>query len=372
MSSVGQLYRLSGGVWTCPGRTGGAAAYNPLTFTYGAFDNFSYTPDGSIATSAKTAGIPYGSPALTTQNGTSGLFIISVPGIYDLIDFHCEVSIRCSGVIFTRCKFRGNTTRSSGNGALANIGGSAPYGVRCATFYDCDFIPDQPMVWWDAIMNHDYAAYRCFVSGTVDGFGVFGNGTGGSAKAANVKLYGNHVYKLSYFATDDLNHNLLSGETITHTHNDCVQWQGGANLTAVGNNWQCYIDSAIGEASYSSGSPHVTGGGPNNAGGGSGYNVNYPSLNSPSNALQISNLVGGECSGLDWHHNTSAGGVRHLTLSQTYTSLGVMHDNKSVHDQLDTAHTYNVKSGMTTGSPAPLTITNDKYTDGTPVVVNLV
>jgi hypothetical protein len=314
--SVGQIWKLSGGVWTARGRSA-AGAYNPTTWSYGAYG--SYKPGPS------TSGIPSGSPALTTQNGTSGLYIAPA-GTYDLIDFHCEVQIRTPGAIFSRCKFRGNSTRNS-NGALAGIGALAPYGAPVAKFYDCDFAPDTPSIWWDAIMNHDYEAYRCKLSGqAVDGFGVYGSGANG----ANVKLYGNYADLQAYFSPDP-NH---SGDTpISKTHNDSVQWQGGSGLVMVGNNFAGYLDAAIGEAAYSSSSPNASGGGPNNPSAGSGYNVNFSDFATYGKYLidganlQVSGSNGGECAGLDCHHNWFSGANRMMTLSQAYAALGTIHDN---------------------------------------------
>lgn len=335
---------------------GALSVYNPLALPYGAYGT--YKPDKANG----TAGIPAGSPTPTVQTGTNGVLVISTAGTYDSIDFRCEVQPRVPGIVFTRCIFRGNTTRGNDatashltNGALCNISGSAPYGTTIAKFYDCEFRPTLPSIWWDAILSHDYEAHRCYVTGTVDGFGVYGAGTSG----ANVALYGNQVGKLSYFSPDP-NHSTDS--PVSKTHNDVVQWQGGNRLVAVGNNFSGYLDPTIGEANYSSTNFNSNGGGPNNFAAGTGWNVNHPAMQTPGSVLQISNTVGGECSGLDWHHNWMGGGNRHLNLSQSYTSLGTMHDNVSDRDMMD-AVAYSLPTGMDTTAPISLVLSNNTYSD---------
>lgn len=285
-----------------------AGLYDPTALPYGEYGSYWPGPD--------TSGIPAHSPALTLRTSTDGIHVITAPGRYDLVDFHCEVQIRCAGVVFTRCRFRGNATRTT-NGGLANLGALAPYGTgTLATFYDCEFSPDTPSVWWDAIMSHDYTAHRCKVSRCVDGFGVFGNGP----HPANVALYGCYVDKHAMFSPDP---NHPDDTPVSKTHNDSVQWNGGAGLTLVGNSFAGYDDPAVGDAARPAGAPNKDG----------GYNV-YESDLATRGAylinganLQISGTVGGPCTGLVAHDNLFSGASRAVTISQAYAELGVVHDN---------------------------------------------
>ena len=309
-----------------------AAAYDPAVLRYGAY--------GSYWPGPHTSGIPDGSPALTPRTGTAGIYVISAPGRYDLIDFHSEVQIRCAGVVFTRCRFRGNATRTT-SGGLANIGSMAPYTKgTLATFYDCEFVPDTPSVWWDAIMTHDYTAHRCKVSHCVDGFGVFGRGT----HPANVAIYGCYVDKHAMFSPDPSH---ATDRPVSKTHNDSVQWNGGAGLILAGNNFAGYDDAAIGDAARSSASPNKKG----------GYNVYQSDLATHGRLLisganlQISGNVGGVCTGLVAHHNLFSGANRAITISQSYAHLGTIHTNTFVSDYRAEVAA-NIPSGMKGGAGA--------------------
>ena len=82
------------------------APYDPKTFSYGAYDDWSYVPGPT------TSGIPVGSPPLTVEKGTNGIYVVTTPGaVFDLIDFQCEVQFRVVGVVISRCRIRGNTAR---------------------------------------------------------------------------------------------------------------------------------------------------------------------------------------------------------------------------------------------------------------------
>lgn len=338
-------------------------AYDYATFSYGAFKM--YDPDPS----AGTVGIPIGSPALTPSTG--GDLIISSGATFDLVDFQRLPKIRTSAPVrFTRCKFSGNSTLAAVSALVDCRGTSSTVGPasQSVTFYDCEFEPATPSVWWNgSVIGHNWAMFRCKTARTVDGAGVYNN----YRTDANVAMYGCYSDRSSYFARDDLNH---SSAAPNGTHNDTgVQWQGGSGLTIVGCNFQGFFDPTIGEASYTAGSPNASGGGPNNTGGGSGWNPNYPNMWTNS-VMQVTNATS-ECSGLLWDGNLSDGGGYQINIGPntgSYSNLGVIQNSRfGRNSQWQASGAIIAPKQSGAGTICVVTITGCTYsTDGTAIAVN--
>lgn len=356
------------GQWLVLGRSPAGSAYNYSTFTYGAYK--SYKPVKTSGPDTK-AGIPFGSPPLTVQNGTSGTFTINTGGVYDLVDFKCLVVVNTnSPVIFTRCLFEGNTTLATPRGLLF-VGTGVTAGSQNVFVYDSDFIAQRPSIWWDGIMYHDFTLERCYIARTVDGIGAY---TSGSDTTTNVVVKGCHIEKLTYWSPGDPAH---LTDTPPKTHNDIVQWQGGDNLTLIGNFFDGTYDATIGDVTYTSSSPNPAGGGPNNSGAAShqpGWNLNsgdlatYGAYLLDGSILQINNNTTSTVANLVFDGNWSTGATRTITMSPVVGGTVTITNNHQTKTFRDGSHNpYNIKTGTT------YTGTNNKYDeDGTTVGVNLV
>ena len=217
------------------------------------------TTTGPTCPARRTSGIPVGSPPLTVEEGTDGIFVMDTPpgAKYDLIDFRCEVQPRALGIEITRCYIRGNLMRSITPGSLVNIGNNAPTAQGVVlTISDSEIAPDQPSVWWNGIGNHDYVAHR-----------VPGAGTASTASASGQRRQRRDVEPTAPYGNDhamfspDPNHD--KDEPVAKTHNDVIQWQGGSGPeVSSAPNLLGYYNPEIGEASYTADNPNPAGGGP--------------------------------------------------------------------------------------------------------------
>lgn len=143
-------------------------------------------------------------------------------------------------VIYGDIKWRGNQTLTLRNCRLVG-GTSIPTGasgvVDCNATHsapiiliDCTIKPREPRN-RDCIVGHKWEAYRCDMSGSVDGMGIFTT----SGTKADVTAMGNWVHDLTYIYPDYKNG--VSGATwhTDGTHNDGAQLQGGSNVRLWGN-----------------------------------------------------------------------------------------------------------------------------------------
>lgn len=270
---------------------------------------------------ATNTGVPTG----TVLTVVSGAVNINTAGTsFTSVHFTGLVKVSAADVTFTNCLFSGGPGTSAG--ALVDCRPAANTNTK---FFRCTFRPDTPSVWLDAVIGHHYEATQCDCSGVTDAFGVYNN----FGSVAGVSLFSNYCHDAAYFAPDALNH---SSAAPNGTHNDMgVQWQGGTGLTVVGNNFQGFYDPTIGEASYTAASPNPSGGGPNNTGGGVGWNPTYPNMWTNS-CMQVTNASGQTvCSGLLWDKNWHDGGGFQINVGNktgSYPNLGTISNSKCGHN----------------------------------------
>lgn len=294
----------------------------------------SYKPDAST-TGYQRTGVtltPYPATGGPAGNIVNGILTINTPNVtLDSYNFPCQIVVRAANVTIKRSYVRGNNVLPN-NSALIECQSASV--VNCLV-QDCLLVPDYPSIWWDGIIGHDYTAIRNHVYHTVDGFGIYNNTT--VKTYANVALYGNFVHDLSFFSPDP-NH---SDTPVSHTHNDCVQIQGGQNITAIGNHLSAYCATDTLSRDGSS-TPDIlrSSTNPNSLG---GYNARYPILQANA-ALQLSTGVA-PVDFLIWDKNWMYGGGYTMNMvGMTVGSNSHASDNRFGHDQSfetggDTTHT---------------------------------
>jgi hypothetical protein len=164
---------------------------------------------------------------------TTGDITITVNGtVLQNQTINGKVIVKAANVTIRNCLIQGP------NSAVPSSGGSQQFLVSfndpaCvnAQMIDCTLAPQHPFAAFSATNGHDYLAKRCHVYHCVDGFGIY-NTTASQPYACNVVLQQNYVHDLAWWtaATTGVVH-----PSDTHTHNDCVQIQGGTGLQLLGN-----------------------------------------------------------------------------------------------------------------------------------------
>jgi hypothetical protein len=172
------------------------------------------------------AATSYGVPpnlTLTDYNPPSTTGVVTLPDgfVGDRLRIH-GVVVPLGRARVTRSILRGPSAPLSGNQAL----------VRCynrrsgqAVFDQCLFRPQVPFNSLDGLLGWQYEVYRSEISDTVDGLGIYATSATGSS-AARVHVEDVWVHRLVYRYPD-----LVTPSHVDGTHNDCVQIQGGSDIT---------------------------------------------------------------------------------------------------------------------------------------------
>lgn len=277
---------------------GGGGAYSYAVNPYGTY--------GAYRPSAVSVGLPAGvaqSQLAVRTGNSSGDFVITAGGVYDLMSFQARVVIKTAAqVIFTRCMFFGKPVQSGAVGLIdCNLNPGTNYNVRV---YDSVLSPAAPSIWQNGLVGHDFIVERCNIFNVNDGVQL---GSSLSGSNANGILRGNWIHNLAFFSPQATS---ATAERAT-THNDCVQWMGGANFTSKGNRFDGLMNPSIGAAQLDQAHRDpISGGGPNNsaavAGDAYGYNPIYPSLTTNS-CFEITSGTA-PCSGWNSDSDWFAGG----------------------------------------------------------------
>jgi len=255
---------------------------------------------------ASNTGVPAGT-VLTVHNGD---MTISTPGtVLDSLDIHGRVSVTAANVTIKRCRVRGNATLVT-NVGLINATNAA---VSNLLIEDCTLAPDVPSIWWNGITGHDFTARRCNVYGTVDGVGIFNTNNDGGP--VNVVVTSCYIHDLAYFSPDS---NHAADQPVSHTHNDCVQVQGGTDIELGWNNLQGFCSPVYG-SDISLDAAHANSSG--------GYNIHAPYLQA-SSAIQINVRGSFVPGGFNIHDNWIDGGAYSInTEAATYPNFGTISNN---------------------------------------------
>lgn len=184
------------------------------SLTYGG-----YEPDSS------TTGIIPGT-VLSDYNPTTAETVIIPNGatitskrIYGIITF-------AGDAFLNNCRLYGGTrTITSGNTAVVNCNNTR---TGIGVLQDCEIAPRVQTNGLDGILGKQFEAYRCHISGGVDGVGIYTTST--SSPSAKAKVVGSLIEDLTYVYPDTITPSHTDG-----THNDCIQIQGGKDILIKGN-----------------------------------------------------------------------------------------------------------------------------------------
>lgn len=169
-------------------------------------------------------------PEASLTDVTGDPIIYTTPQTLTFKRFLGRVHIRCSGMRFENCVFRGGTTTPSDGDGLANCTNAS---CTNAYFQDCEFYP-QFVHWnWDSgVVGHDFTLDRCHIHHTTDGVNVYNTTIGGvTPYNTNVVIKQSLIEKLAYWtaSTGGVVHSDFA------THNDGIQHQGGLGSQILGN-----------------------------------------------------------------------------------------------------------------------------------------
>jgi len=99
--------------------------------------------------------------------------------------------------------------------------------------WDCRLRPQKPTMAYNAIAGHSFRAYRCEITGTVDGFSTYDTNRKTSTDVM-AEAYGCWVHDLAYWPNPpDTSHS-------DGSHPDCWQVEGGG-IIAIGNKFDGFV-----------------------------------------------------------------------------------------------------------------------------------
>lgn len=128
---------------------------------------------------------------------------------------------------FRNCRFNFSYSGDSGGG-MSFLMSSTLSGI---TYERCEWEPDTPGDRYNGVYGHDFTLYRCAITKTVDGLGVYNS----NAQPVNAKIHGCWIGHLAWFNDD----RQAAGDGHDDgTHNDGIQQGSGTNIEVIGNFWQ--------------------------------------------------------------------------------------------------------------------------------------
>jgi|GEM_PF-3923639 hypothetical protein len=158
------------------------------------YDAYIPTRD-TVGVTAKTLSqlSEYNSPETRKFDWTDGGTASSPLVVRDRI-IYGEVVRKASHVRFVNCLFRGPPVRPPNETAIVNCHDTASGDW---VFVDCTFAPQFPNANLNAVVGHEFKAFRCHAFWVVDGFGVFTHPS--SKRDTHVEIAGCLVEYLVYF-----------------------------------------------------------------------------------------------------------------------------------------------------------------------------
>lgn len=187
-----------------------------------------------------------GVPAGTTLSNYAGDITVTTPGtVIRNRRVTGRIVVAAANVTIENCEVlgRGGTVNSALIDCVAAAVANCT--IRFNTLHQA---PATANEYHNAVVGHDYYAYRNQCYDVVDGFGVFNKYNSG---AANVRIEGNHVDQLSFYAPDNAGNR-------PWTHNDGVQIQGNSAISIRGNRLVAKVSTRTGRGT-SAYAPFVTG-----------------------------------------------------------------------------------------------------------------
>jgi len=234
---------------------------------------------------------------VTTSGGWPGTGTLTAGAVYSNLNikYRPVPPAGTDPIVYRNCYFMGEPVGSDPGGG-AGLCQSTSDSHCPQWFYDCTFAPQNPHWNWNGIIGHHYRAYRCDVSGAVDGFGVYDNNAGHGALDVDVVLQQCYVHDLGNWSNPpDTSH-------ADGSHPDCMQQQGGAGLHIQGCNFLGFA--------------------------GPGFALNGYGTNHTNAVLMITNNVG-EVTGNDIQYNWFDGGAASVNIAGVFTGdFGICKNNR--------------------------------------------
>lgn len=187
--------------------------------------------------SARTTGITSAESNLGVVSGVQNFTSASNGQTITGKKFTNNVFISGQNITFKDCLFMGPSSFSLPASSINKIVVLTDTNVSNIVFEDCTFKPQYNTYQAEIIQGAGFTLRRCDVLMGVDGVDILGNAATGKA---NVTIEGCWFHDLTFFSPDPT-HN-----SDNQTHNDCIQWEGGTNVTIRGNRFDGYYTLAVG------------------------------------------------------------------------------------------------------------------------------
>jgi hypothetical protein len=155
--------------------------------------------------------------------------------------FSCTIVIKSYGNNFINCYFDGppNWTSQTQRPIIYQIDSLCDGPVQ--NYYErCTFKPQAPGHSVDCWQGFNAWFNRCDFSNGVDGFDILAPSSNGYN--AKMRIDGCYVHDLAYYSPD-------TNHSDNHTHNDCIQLEGGKNVYSTGSFYSGLWDPSIGDGS---------------------------------------------------------------------------------------------------------------------------
>lgn len=171
---------------------------------------------GAIKPDATNTGVPASMVAGLTPRTTT--WTITTAGtVIDGYNISAQIFVKAANVIIRNCIIRGPGIGT--DSALVDCNNQAC--VNCLVSF-CTLAMDNPTVWINGLIGHDYTVQYCNIYHVTDGCGVYNNNGGHTTDQLNVTILGNYIHDVALMSPDP-------EQPDNHTHNDCVQIQSGAS-----------------------------------------------------------------------------------------------------------------------------------------------
>jgi len=156
---------------------------------------------------------------------TVGSITQSNGAVHQNLNISFQVTITQPNQSFINCRFTYSHSAASDGGIVycMSAAGQGTY------FERCEFEPTTPGNRYNGIYGHHFTAYRCAITKTVDGIGIYNS----NAQPVNVTVQGCWIGYCAWFESDGVHTTGTLG-----THNDGIQWGSGTSVTVEGCFWQ--------------------------------------------------------------------------------------------------------------------------------------
>lgn len=168
---------------------------------------------------------------LTNYNSTAAN-TVTIPNGAVISNQHIWGDVTFSGsATITNCYLHGGLAAATGDTGILKADNTR---TGIAVLTDCTLIPQTPSNARNCTLGRQYELYRCRLELGIDGVGV--RSTSSAHPACDVVVKGCLIQNLSFYSDPNLSNpaDPVGGHT-DGTHSDCIQHQGGKNVTIVGN-----------------------------------------------------------------------------------------------------------------------------------------